>query len=118
MAVLTCLVWCQELCALHCAQVYARFLEYVRNEPSAASKFYEAASKAGTSESLLALTAAEGGTAGLAAAGQIDEKVDGLAVINAQVGWTGVCTKGVTCCAAWVGRPPWGHACGSIWSAK
>jgi hypothetical protein len=66
-------------------QVYACFLEYVRNEPGAASRFYEAAIKAGTSESLLALTAAEGGTAGLAAAGQIDEKVDGLAVINAQV---------------------------------
>jgi hypothetical protein len=68
-------------------QVYARFLEYVRNEPGAASRFYEAAIKAGTSESLLALTAAEGGTAGLAAAGQIDEKIDGLAVINAQVRW-------------------------------
>jgi hypothetical protein len=65
--------------------VYARFLEYVRNEPGAASKFYEAAIKEGTSESLLALTAAEGGAAGLTAAGQIDEKTDGLAVINAQV---------------------------------
>jgi hypothetical protein len=66
-------------------QVYARFLEYVRNEPGAAGRFYEAAIKEGTSESLLALTAAEGGAAGLTAAGQIDEKTDGLAVINAQV---------------------------------
>lgn len=66
-------------------QVYGRFLEYVANSPGAAGRFYDAALKAGTSESLLALTAAEGGAAGLSAAGQIDEKVDGLAVINAQV---------------------------------
>jgi hypothetical protein len=66
-------------------QVYGRFLEIVRAEPGAAARYYEAALKAGTSESLLALTAAEGGAAGLSAAGQIDEKVDGLAVINAQV---------------------------------
>jgi hypothetical protein len=67
-------------------QVYGRFLEFVRNEPGAASRFYEAALKQGSSESLLALTTSEGGTAGLHAAGQIDEKTDGLAVINAQVG--------------------------------
>lgn len=56
-------------------QVYGRFLEYVRNEPGAAGRYYEAAMKAGTSESLLALTTAEGGAARLSAAGQIDEKV-------------------------------------------
>ena len=66
-------------------KVYGRFLEFVRNEPGAAGRFYEAALKAGTSESLLALTAAEGGAAGLAAAGQIDERTDSLVVINAQV---------------------------------
>jgi hypothetical protein len=66
-------------------QVYGRFLEFIKAEPGAAGRFYDAAVKAGTSESLLALTAAEGGAAGLSAAGQIDEKVDGLVVINAQV---------------------------------
>lgn len=65
--------------------MYGRFLEYIKNEPGAAGRFFEAAVKAGTSESLLALTSAEGGAAGLAAAGQIDEKTDGLVVINAQV---------------------------------
>lgn len=69
----------------HHVQVYGRFLEWVRFETGAAARYYDAALKAGTSESLLALTAAEGGASGLSAAGQIDEKVDGLAVINAQV---------------------------------
>lgn len=55
--------------------MYGRFLEYVRNEPGAAARYYKAAIKAGTSESLLALTTAEGGAAGLSAAGSIDEKV-------------------------------------------
>lgn len=67
-------------------QIYARFLEYVRCEVSAAARYYEAAQKQGTGDSLLALTTScEGAAAGLAAAGQVDEKVDGLAVINAQV---------------------------------
>lgn len=71
-------------------QVYARFLEYVRGEPGAASRFFEAAVKQDTSESLLALTSAEGTADGIrAATGQIDEKVDGLCVINAQVGCRG-----------------------------
>jgi hypothetical protein len=38
-------------------QVYGRFLEFIRAEPGAAGRFYGAAVKAGTSESLLALTA-------------------------------------------------------------
>lgn len=73
--------------------MYGRFLEFVHNEPGAASRFYEAALKQGTSESLLALTASKGGTAGLNAAGQIDEKADGLAVISAQVGLSEVCSS-------------------------
>lgn len=65
-------------------QIYGRFLEYVRCETSSASRYYEAALKQGSTDSLLALaSSSEGAAAGLAAAGQIDEKTDGLAVINA-----------------------------------
>jgi hypothetical protein len=67
-------------------KVYARFLEFVRNEPGAAARFYDAAVKAGTSESLVSLTAGEEGATQLTCvAGTIDEKVDGLVIINAQV---------------------------------
>jgi hypothetical protein len=66
-------------------KIYGRYLEFVRAEPGSAGRFYDAALKAGTSESLLSLTAGEDGASGLAVAGLIDEKVDGLVVINAQV---------------------------------
>lgn len=72
--------------AVLCPQIYGRFLEFVRGEPGAAARFYDAALKQDTSQSLLALTAAEGAADGIrAAAGGIDETVDGLCVINAQV---------------------------------
>lgn len=64
-------------------KVYGRFLEYVRNDPWTASKFYAEAVKQGTTESLLNLT--KGQTDGdMSAAGSINEKVDGLIIINAQ----------------------------------
>lgn len=62
-------------------KVYGRFLEYVRNEPWIASRFYDEAMKQGTTESLLSLTR---GQSGESAAGTINEKVDGLVIINAQ----------------------------------
>jgi Tfp pilus assembly protein PilF len=36
--------------------VYGRFLEFVRNEPGTAAKYYSEALKHGTSESMLAMT--------------------------------------------------------------
>ncbi|WIA34672.1 hypothetical protein OEZ86_012986 [Tetradesmus obliquus] len=66
-------------------KVYGRFLEFVRNEPGTAAKYYEEALKQGTSESLLAMTAGQpGGEALAAAVGSIDEKTDGLVIINTQ----------------------------------
>uniref|UniRef100_A0A383VUJ6 PAS domain-containing protein n=1 Tax=Tetradesmus obliquus TaxID=3088 RepID=A0A383VUJ6_TETOB len=66
-------------------KVYGRFLEFVRNEPGTAAKYYEEALKQGTSESLLAMTAGQpGGEALAAAVGSIDEKNDGLVIINTQ----------------------------------
>eukprot|EP00878_Enallax_costatus_P028503 GHUV01030791.1.p1 GENE.GHUV01030791.1~~GHUV01030791.1.p1 ORF type:complete len:425 (+),score=126.62 GHUV01030791.1:655-1929(+) len=64
-------------------KVYGRFLEYVRNEPWTASKYYAEALKQGTGESLLNMTRGQTGS-DLAAAGTINEKVDGLVIINAQ----------------------------------
>jgi PAS domain-containing protein len=68
-------------------KVYGRFLEFVRNEhePGTAARYYEEALKQGTSESLLAMTAGQpGGEALAAAVGSIDEKSDGLVIINTQ----------------------------------
>ena len=64
--------------------MYGRFLEYVRNDPWTANKFYDEALKQGTTESLLSLTRGEAGSNNLSAAGSINEKVDGLVIINAQ----------------------------------
>ncbi len=66
-------------------KVYGRFLEFVKNDPWTAAKYYDEATKQGTTESLLSMTAGQNGAEGLAAAGSIDEKVDGLVIINAQV---------------------------------
>lgn len=66
-------------------KAYGRFLEFVRNEPWAANKFYAEAAKLGTSESLLSL--AQGQRRGndiVSVTGTINEKVDGLVLINAQ----------------------------------
>jgi PAS domain-containing protein len=66
-------------------KVYGRFLEFVRNEPGTAAKYYEEALKQGTAESLLAMTAGQpGGEALATAVGPIDEKNDGLVIINTQ----------------------------------
>jgi PAS domain-containing protein len=66
-------------------KVYGRFLEFVRNDPWTAAKYYEEALKQGTSESMLAMTAGQAGSEVLAAAvGSINEKTDGLVIINAQ----------------------------------
>lgn len=65
-------------------KVYGRFLEYVRNDPWTASRYYDEAKKLGTTESLLSMTQGQAGPDGLALAGSINEKVDGLVIINAQ----------------------------------
>ena len=67
-------------------RVYGRFLEWVRNDPPTAARYYAEATKQGTGESLLALVG--GSSAGaqdgaLRALGAIDEKADGIVVINA-----------------------------------
>lgn len=67
-------------------RVYGRFLEWVRNDPPTAARYYAEAVKQGTGESLLALVG--GSSAGaqdgaLRALGAIDEKADGIVVINA-----------------------------------
>lgn len=74
--------WPCVCCVLECPST---LLSLTFAATGAASRFYEAALKQGTTESLLALMAAEGGAAALSAAGQVDEKTDGLVVINAQV---------------------------------
>jgi PAS domain-containing protein len=66
-------------------KVYGRFLEFVRNDPWTAAKYYDEALKQGTSESLLAMTAGQAGSERLTAAiGANDEKSDGLVIINSQ----------------------------------
>lgn len=68
-------------------KVYGRFLEFVQNDPEAARHYYSAAMHHGTSDSMVKMVssalAVAGGSAGSAAAA-IDEKVDGLVIINAQ----------------------------------
>eukprot|EP00883_Tetradesmus_obliquus_P002715 jgi/Sobl393_1/12921/SZX78204.1 len=68
-------------------KVYGRFLEYVRNDPWGASKFYAEAMKQGTAESLLSLAGsssdAEATVQLTALLGNIDEKNDGIVIINA-----------------------------------
>ncbi|WIA20263.1 hypothetical protein OEZ85_006098 [Tetradesmus obliquus] len=68
-------------------KVYGRFLEFVQNDPEAARHYYSAATHHGTSDSMVKMVssalAVAGGSAGSAAAA-IDEKVDGLVIINAQ----------------------------------
>lgn len=64
-------------------KVYGRFLEYNRNDPYTASKYYEEAMKQGTSESLLNMARSQAGN-DEAFAGSVNEKVDGLVIINAQ----------------------------------
>lgn len=55
-------------------KVYGRFLEFVRNEPTIAAKFYAEALKHGTTESIMAMAA---GKDGLTAVGNLNEKTDG-----------------------------------------
>lgn len=64
-------------------KIYGRFLEYIRHDPWTASKFYAEALKQGTSESLINLARGQGGDGALAQAGSVNEKVDGVIVINA-----------------------------------
>lgn len=65
-------------------KVWGRYLEFVRNDPGTAARYYEEAVRQGTAESMLAMTAGQGGTDGLAAMGTLNERVDGLIIINAQ----------------------------------
>lgn len=64
-------------------KVYARFLEYVRHDPWTASRFYSEAAKQGTTQSLVSLARSQGGDNALSKAGNINEKEDGIIVINA-----------------------------------
>jgi hypothetical protein len=66
-------------------KIYGRFLEFVRNDPWTANRCYSEAVKLGTSESLLSLTGGKDGeqTKLTSLIGPIDEKVDGLVIINA-----------------------------------
>lgn len=61
-------------------KAYARFLEFVCNEPSTARRYYAEASRLGSSDNMLSLIKADK----LAAAGAINEKTDGLMIINSQ----------------------------------
>eukprot|EP00775_Hariotina_reticulata_P009112 gene9112-9281_t len=82
-------------------RIYGRFLEYVRNDPWGASKFYSEALKQGTTESLMSLTAGSTDSSGMdaasritAAMGPVDEKNDAIIIINASgiimmVNWGG-----------------------------
>jgi PAS domain-containing protein len=71
-------------------KVYGRFVEFVQNDPPAARHYYASAMHHGTSDSMVkmvssALAAAGSGRAGAAADHEaVDEKVDGLVIINAQ----------------------------------
>ncbi|KAI8474715.1 MAG: hypothetical protein J3K34DRAFT_518018 [Monoraphidium minutum] len=66
-------------------KVYGRFLEYCKNDPWTANRYYMEAMKQGTTESLMALIgggkdSAEGITQTL---GSVNEREDGLVIINA-----------------------------------
>ncbi|KIY98673.1 hypothetical protein MNEG_9288 [Monoraphidium neglectum] len=66
-------------------KIYGRFLEWVRNEPSVAQRYYAEAMKQGMGESLLALIGGASGSeqdGGLKALGAVDEKSDGIVVLN------------------------------------
>eukprot|EP00878_Enallax_costatus_P028639 GHUV01030951.1.p1 GENE.GHUV01030951.1~~GHUV01030951.1.p1 ORF type:complete len:135 (-),score=32.73 GHUV01030951.1:167-571(-) len=63
-------------------KVYGRFLENVRHDPWTAAKFYAEAQKNGTTESLVNLARGQSGDDVLAEAGNINEKLDGIIVIN------------------------------------
>eukprot|EP00775_Hariotina_reticulata_P003511 gene3511-3781_t len=72
-------------------KVYGRFLEFVKNDPWGASKFYAEATKLGTEESLMSLTlqtstdstGVDAATRINAAMGAVDEKTDAIVIINA-----------------------------------
>eukprot|EP00877_Chromochloris_zofingiensis_P002523 jgi/Chrzof1/12271/Cz06g28060.t1 len=64
-------------------KIYGRFLEFVKNDPWTASKYYAEAVKLGISDSLAALQHADG-AAGKSVLGAIDEKVDAIIIINAE----------------------------------
>ncbi|GBF95600.1 hypothetical protein Rsub_08582 [Raphidocelis subcapitata] len=64
-------------------RAYGRFLEWVRNDPGHAQRYYEEATKVGLQDSLLDLIG--GGTgegASQLVAGGLDEKQDGICIIN------------------------------------
>ena len=63
-------------------KAYGRFEEYVVNDPWTASKYYQMAVKEGLTESMLALA---GNTEALELAmGPVDERQDGVLIINAE----------------------------------
>lgn len=69
-------------------KIYGRFLEYCKNDPWTANRYYMEATKQGTGESLMALIGSGSGAkdsadSALQALGAIDEREDGLIIINA-----------------------------------
>jgi hypothetical protein len=64
-------------------KVYGRYLEYVRNDPWTAGKFYSEALKLGTSESLLGLLGDRETTLLNQNLEQVDEKMDAIIIIDA-----------------------------------
>jgi PAS domain-containing protein len=67
-------------------KVYGRFFEFVQNDPAAARHYYAAAMHHGTSDSMVKMVSSALAVAGSSSAGApaIDEKSDGLVIINAQ----------------------------------
>jgi hypothetical protein len=64
-------------------KVYGRFLEFVRNDPWTANRYYVEALKAGTKENLLELAQGQAGNI-MQLMGDINEKDDTIIIINAQ----------------------------------
>ncbi|GBF92718.1 hypothetical protein Rsub_05087, partial [Raphidocelis subcapitata] len=68
-------------------KIYGRFLEYCKNDPWTANRYYMEAMKQGTGESLMALVGGNNGRedheGALQALGSVDERQDGLIIINA-----------------------------------
>lgn len=64
-------------------KIYGHFLEYVKNDPWTASKYYTEAVKLGLSDRLVALQHDDGG-AGKSVMGPINEREDAIIIINAE----------------------------------
>jgi hypothetical protein len=64
-------------------KVYGRFLEFVRNDPWTANRYYVEALKAGTKENLLELAQGQAGNI-TQVMGEVNDRQDTVIIINAQ----------------------------------